>query len=150
MEEIYKRGLAKAIGVSNYTITHLEEMKRYATIMPAVDQVEFHPFLYQKELLKYCKDNNIVVEAYRPLTKGTRLNNKTIEQVAHKYGKTDAQILIRWSIQHSCIPIPKSVHKERIEENIKVFDFEISGGDMKILDGLNENLRLCWDPTNLK
>jgi diketogulonate reductase-like aldo/keto reductase len=150
MEEIYKSGKAKAIGVSNFTITHLEEMKGYASVMPAVDQVEFHPFLYQKELLKYCKDNNIVLEAYRPLTKGKRLNDKVIEDIAHKYGKSDAEILIKWSIEHGCIPIPKSVHKERIEENLKVFDFEISAEDMEILDGLNENLHLCWDPTKLK
>lgn len=149
MEEIYKSGKAKAIGVSNYTITHLEEMKKYATIMPAVDQVEFHPFLCQEELLNYCKQNNIMLEAYRPLTKGKRLSNKTVELIAKKYNKTDAQILLRWSIQHGCIPIPKSVHRERIEENIKVFNFDLSTEEMKTLDILNENLHLCWDPTNL-
>lgn len=150
MEEIYKSGKAKAIGVSNYTITHLEEMKKYAKIPPAVNQVEFHPFLYQVELLNYCKQNNIALEAYRPLTKGKKLNDKTIELVAKKYNKSDAQILLRWSIQHGCIPIPKSVHKERIEENAKIFDFQLAEEDMKILNGLNENLHLCWDPTNLK
>ncbi len=150
MEEIYKSGKAKAIGVSNYTIIHLEEMKKYVTIMPAVNQVEFHPFLYQEELLNYCKQNNIALEAYRPLTKGRRLNDKTIELIAKKYNKTDAQILLRWSIQHGCITIPKSAHKERIEENIQVFDFELSENNMKALDALNKNLRLCWDPTNLK
>ena len=150
MEEIYKSRKAKAIGVSNYTITHLEEMKKYATIMPAVNQVEFHPFLYQKDLFSYCKQNNIALEAYRPLTKGKRLNNKTVELIAKKYNKTDAQVLLRWSIQHGCIPIPKSVHKERIDENATIFDFELSEKEMETLDGLNENLRLCWDPTNLE
>ena len=150
MEEIYKSGKAKAIGVSNYTITHLEEMKKYAKIMPAVNQVEFHPFLYQEELLNYCKQNNIQLEAYRPLTQGKKISNKVIEEVAGKYRKTNIQILLRWSLQHGCVAIPKSVHKERIEENIKVFDFELSEGDMEILNGLNENLHLCWDPTNLK
>lgn len=150
MEEIYRSGKVKAIGVSNYTITHLEEMKKYAKVPPVINQVEFHPFLYQKELLNYCKQNKIALEAYRPLTKGKRLNDATIELIAKKYAKTDAQVLIRWSMQHGCIPIPKSVHKERIEENINVFDFELSDEDMATLDGLNENLRLCWDPTNLK
>ena len=150
MEEIYKSGKAKAIGVANYTIIHLEEMKKYATIMPVVDQVEFHPFLYQEGLLNYCKQNNIQLEAYRPLTKGKKLNDKTITEVAQKYNKTNAQILLRWSLQHGCVAIPKSVHKERIEENIKIFDFELSEEDMKKLDRLNQDLHLCWDPTNLK
>ncbi|KKQ87436.1 MAG: hypothetical protein UT09_C0016G0004 [Parcubacteria group bacterium GW2011_GWF2_38_8] len=150
MEEIYKSGKAKAIGVSNYTIAHLEEMKKYVKVMPAVNQVEFHPFLYQEELLNYCKENGIQFEAYRPLTKGEKINDKTITEVAKKYGKTNAQILLRWSLQHGCITIPKSVHKERIEENINIFDFELKEEDMSRLDGLNENLRLCWDPTNLK
>lgn len=150
MEEIYKSGKAKAIGVSNYTIRHLEEMKNYAKITPMVNQVEFHPFLYQEELLNYCKQNNIQLEAYRPLTKGKKLNNKTIKEIANKYNKTDAQILLRWSLQHGCVAIPKSVHKERIEENINIFDFELSAEDMEKLDSLNENLHLCWDPTNLK
>lgn len=150
MEEIYKSGKAKAIGVSNYMVKHLEEMKEYATVVPVVDQVEFHPFLYQKELLDYCKQNNIQLEAYRPLTKGKKLDDKTVEEIANKYNKTDAQILLRWNLQHGCIPIPKSTHKERIEENINIFDFEISEEDMKKLDSLNQNLHLCWDPTNLK
>ena len=118
--------------------------------MPVVNQVEFHPFLYQEELLNYCKQNNIQLEAYRPLTQGKKISNKVIEEVAGKYRKTNTQILLRWSLQHGCVAIPKSVHKERIEENIKVFDFELSEGDMKKLDRLNQDLHLCWDPTNLK
>lgn len=150
MEEIYKSGKAKAIGVSNYTITHLEEMKKYAKIPPAVNQVEFNPFLYQKELLDYCRQNNIVFEAYRPLTNGQKLNNEVITKIAKKYKKTNAQILIRWSLQQGCITIPKSVHKDRIQENINVFDFKLSAEDMDALNSLNENLHLCGDPTNLK
>jgi diketogulonate reductase-like aldo/keto reductase len=150
MEEIYALGKAKAIGVSNYTLIHLEEMKQYMKIPPTVNQVEFHPFLYQKELLNYCKENNIVLEAYRPLTNGQKLDNNLLETISKKYNKTDAQVLIRWSLQHGCVPIPKSVHKERIEENINVFDFELTEEDMNTIDSLHTNLRLSPDPTLLK
>lgn len=149
MEEIFRSGKAKAIGVANYTVRHLEEMKKYATILPTVNQVEFHPFLYQKELLNYCKQNNIVLNAYRPITNGQKLNNETIKSIAKKHKKSSAQVLIRWSIQHGCIPIPKSVHKDRIEENLNVFNFELSKEDMIALDGLNENLRFSPDPNKL-
>lgn len=150
MEEIYKSGKAKAIGVSNYTITHLKEMKNYAKIPPAVNQVEFHPFLYQVELLNYCKANNIALEAHSPLVSGEHLDDPAIKSVAEKYSKSPAQILIRWGLQHGCITIPKSVHKERIEENINIFDFEISEEDMKTMDELNKNLHMRSDPTNLQ
>lgn len=150
MEEIYKSGKAKAIGVSNYTIAHLEEMKKYAKILLAVNQVEFHPFLYQSDLLNYCKQNNIVLEAYRPLRNGGTEGNIVIEKLANKYGKTSAQVLLRWSLQHGCVAIPKSVHKQRIEENISIFNFELSEEDMKLLDGLNNSIHLAPDPTNLK
>lgn len=150
MEEIYKSGKAKAIGVSNYTIDHLEEMKGYASILPAVNQVEFNPFLYQEKLLTYCTEHGIVLEAYSPLAQGKKVADYRITAIAKKYNKTNAQVLIRWSLQHGCVVIPKSVHKERIEENIQVFDFELSDSDMKALDALNEDLHLCWDPTTIK
>ena len=150
MEEIYKSGKAKVIGVSNYTINHLEEMKKYAKIPPAVNQVEFHPFLYQEELLGYCKQNNIVLQAHSPLAKNRGNENEAVKSIAKKYDKSPTQIFIRWSLQHGCVPIPKSTHKERIEENINVFDFEISSEDIEMLDGLNINLRVRADPTNLK
>ena len=150
MEEIYKLGKAKAIGVSNYTINHLEEMKKYAKIPPAVNQVEFHPFLYQEELLNYCKQNNIVLQAHSPLAENRGNENEAVKSIAKKYDKSPTQIFIRWSLQHGCVPIPKSTHKERIEENINVFDFEISSEDIEMLDGLNINLRVRADPTNLK
>ena len=119
-------------------------------VPPAVNQAEFHPFLYQQELLEYCKANNIVLEAHSPLAHGEKLNNEIISNLAKKYNKNCAQVLIRWSMQHGCIPMPKSTHKERIEENINVFDFELSPEDMQVLDGLNENLHIRSDPTNLK
>ena len=150
MEEIYKSGKAKAIGVSNFTIYHLEEMKKYATVLPAVNQVEFHPFLYQEELLNYCKQNNIALNAYRSLTNGQKISNEVIEIIAGKYKKSNAQILIRWCLEHGCISLPKSTRKEHIEENIKIFDFEISKEDMAELDALNENLHFSPDPANFK
>lgn len=149
MEEIYNSGKAKAIGVSNFTVAHLEEMKKYANIMPAVNQVEFHPFLYQRELLEYCKKNNIVLEAYSPLAKGTRMTDPRIMECAKKYNKTPAQIMLRWGIQHGAVVIPKSVHKERIDENLGIFDFELEDENMLALDALNENLHLAWDPTKI-
>jgi diketogulonate reductase-like aldo/keto reductase len=150
MEEIYKSGKAKAIGVSNYTITHLGEMKKYAKIAPAVNQVEFHPFLYQEELLNYCKQNNIQLEAHSPFAEGEGSKNENVNNIAKKHNKSISQILLRWSVQHGVIPIPKSVHQERIKENIQVFDFELSQEEMKTLDSLNINLHVRADPTNLK
>ena len=150
MEEIYKSGRAKGIGVTNYTMIHLDEMKKYAKIPPAINQVEFHPFLYQKELLQYCKENNIVLEAHSPLVSGQHFGDETISTISKKYGKTNAQVLLRWSIQHGLVPIAKSVHKERIEENTHIFDFELKGEDMNLLDGLHVNLHVRTDPTNLK
>ena len=150
MEEIYRSGKARAIGVSNYMIPHLDEMKKYATVVPAVNQVEFHPFLYQKELLNYCNKGGIALQAYSPLLHGEKLGDERISNVAQKYGKTNAQILIRWSLQHGCSPIPKSVRKERIENNIDVFNFEIADEDMEVLDGLNEDLHVRANPYLLK
>ena len=139
-EEINKSGKAKAIGVANYTIRHLEEMKAYAHVEPAVNQVEFHPFLYQKELLDYCREKNIVMEAYCPLVRAR----------AMEHGKSSAQVLIRWSLQHGLVPIPKSVRKERIEENIDVFDFELSDTEMEQLNNLSNETRITWDPEEVQ
>ena len=128
----------------------LQEMKRYSSVLPMVNQVEFHPYLFQEELLDYCKDNHIVLEAYRPLTNGQKMNNEILDEIGKKYIKTNAQILIRWSMQNGCVPLPKSIHKERIEENINVFDFELSLDEMVSINSLNENFHLSPDPTNLE
>jgi len=148
LEKIYKSGKAKAIGVSNFTIRHLKELLENSDVIPAVNQVEFHPYLYQKELLDFCNEKGIKVEAYSPLTHGKKLNDRRLLEIAKKYNKSAAQVLIRWCLQHRLIAIPKSSKKERIMENSSVFDFEISKQDMKKLDGFNENLRTCWDPTD--
>jgi methylglyoxal/glyoxal reductase len=140
MIKLLHQGKARAIGVSNYSIRELNELLHKSDIVPAVNQVEFHPFLYQEELLGFCKNNKIQLEAYSPLTRGKRLNHPNILELAKKYDKTPAQVLIRWSLQHDIIVIPKSIHEARIKENSQVFDFQLEPKDMKLLDSLNENL----------
>ena len=144
---LLKEGKCRAIGVSNYTIQHLEELKAASDVVPAVNQVEFHPFLYQKSLLDYCRDHGIQLEAYSPLTRGERLNDPRVTGIAKKCSRTPAQVLIRWSLQHSLVVIPKSVRTDRILENSQVFGFTLSSEDMTHLDSLNEDFRTCWDPS---
>ena len=150
LEKIYSEGRAKSIGVSNYTIKHLKEMDSYAEVKPAVNQVEFHPFLFQEDLLEYCRIKFIQLEAYSPLTKAERLDDQVINEIAGKYSKSAAQVMIRWSLQHDVVVIPKSVHKDRIIENSEVYDFEITNEDMERLNSLNEDYRMAWDPTNVE
>ena len=149
METLLKKGRCRAIGVSNFTIRHLEELIEESHVIPSVNQVELHPFLYQEELLKYCQDRGIQVEAYSPLARGERLQDPRIASLATKYSKSPAQLMIRWGIEHGLVVIPKSTREERIRENSQVFDFDISDDDMRSLDSLNEDLRLNWDPTNV-
>ena len=146
--QLLKDGKCRSIGVSNYTIQHLTEQFDKSEIAPMVNQVEFSPFLYQKQLLDYCEKNKIRVEAYSPLTQGEKLNHQKIQQIAKRHDKTPAQVLIRWSLQHNLVTIPKSVREERIKENSQVFDYNLTNDDMRILDSLNENFRNSWDPTN--
>jgi diketogulonate reductase-like aldo/keto reductase len=140
MIKLLHQGKTRAIGVSNYSIRELNELLDKSDIVPAVNQVEFHPFLYQEELLRFCKNNKIQLEAYSPLTRGKRLNHPNILELIKKYNKTPAQVLIRWSLQHNVVVIPKSIHEARIKENSQVFDFQLEPKDMKLLDSLNENL----------
>jgi len=144
-----EKGLARSIGVSNYTIRHLEELLSSSPIPPSVNQVEFHPFLYQADLLAFCQGHGIKLEAYSPLTRGHRLDHPVIQAVAAEYQQTPAQILIRWGLQHGLVVIPKSVRPERIRENAQVFDFELSRSDMARLDALNERSHVAWDPDDL-
>ena len=147
--KLHDGGLARSIGVSNYTIRHLEELLPATPIPPAVNQVEFHPFLYQKELLQFCVSNRIQLEAYSPLTRGHRLKHPVINQVAAKYKRTSAQVLIRWSLQHGLVVIPKSIRPDRIRENAAVFDFELKREDMERLDSLDESSHVAWNPEDL-
>lgn len=144
MIQLLNNGKVRAIGVSNYSINELKETIQNSDIVPAINQVEFHPFLYQKDLLQFCKSNAIQVEAYSPLTRGKKLNHHGLVKMAERYDKSPAQILVRWSLQHNLVVIPKSSHEERILENSRVFDFHINQKDMEILDSLNEDLRTVF------
>jgi diketogulonate reductase-like aldo/keto reductase len=148
MEQLLADGSVRAIGVSNYTIRHLEELLGRAKVPPAVNQVELHPFLHQRELLAFCRRHGIQVEAYAPLVKAERMDHPVIARIARKHGRTPAQVLVRWSLQHELVAIPKSVRPERIEENADVFSFALGPEDMEALDGLDEGLRTSWDPTD--
>lgn len=147
LEKILEGGRARAIGVSNYTERHLSELLDGSDIVPAVNQVEFSPFLYQRDLLEFCRNHRIQVEAYAPLTAAQRLNDQRITGIAAKHGRTNAQVLLRWAIEHEVVPIPKSSHPERIAENAEIFDFELVPDDVSALDGLNDGFRSSWDPT---
>jgi diketogulonate reductase-like aldo/keto reductase len=136
-ENIYAEGRVRAIGVSNYSVEQLEALASIAEIPPAVNQVRFHPVSYKRKLLDYCKSKNIVLEAYSPLARGKKFRDPVIVEIARKYARTPAQIVIRWSLQHDLIPIPKSSRKERIIENGAVFDFQFADNDMKPLDSLS-------------
>lgn len=146
--DLQRHGLCRSIGVSNYTVRHLTDMLARTDTPPAVNQVEFHPFLYQQDLLTFCRSHGIVVEAYSPLTRGERLHDPIVTRVAAHYGRTPAQVLIRWSLQHGLVVLPKSTQPERIRANAAVYDFALSDADMALLDGLHEGLRTCWDPTD--
>ncbi|MFH1917444.1 MAG: aldo/keto reductase [Nanoarchaeota archaeon] len=148
LETLYAEKKVRAIGVSNYTIRHLKELLSFAKVIPAVNQVEFSPFLYQKELLHFCKEKKIQLEAYSPLTRGHKLDDPRLAALSTKYKKSPAQLLIRWAIQHDVVVIPKSSKERRIKENADVFDFTISLEDMQAMDAYNENCRFCWDPTD--
>jgi methylglyoxal/glyoxal reductase len=149
MEKLLAEGKCRAIGVSNFQERHLEELLGQAKVVPAVNQVEFSPFLYQAQLLRSCEERGIAVEAYSPLTKGQRLGHPMLGRVARHHSKTPAQVLIRWGLQHGLIVIPKSTREERIRENADVFGFELSAAEMHALDSLNEDLRTSWDPTDV-
>ena len=148
MEKIYQSGRAKAIGVSNFLIHHLEDILRDSQIIPSVNQVEFHPFLVQSELLTFCQKHKIQVEAWSPLMQGQIVNEQAVQKLAEKYQKTPAQIVLRWDLQHEVVTIPKSTHFNRITENAQIFDFEISQEDMNLLDALDEGKRVGPDPDN--
>lgn len=148
LEKLYKDGRVKAIGVSNFHIHHLEDLMKDAQIKPMIDQVEYHPRLTQKELQTFCKENGIQMEAWSPLMQGQLLNNDTLKEIAAKYNKSVAQVILRWDLQNGVVTIPKSTKEHRIIENADVFDFELTKADMDVIDGLNENHRVGPDPDN--
>ncbi len=150
LETLYEEGRCRAIGVSNYMVRHLEEVLEQCKVVPAVNQFEMHPFiyLYRSEVIELCRESGICVECFSPLTKGARLSDPGLLATANEYGRSAAQILIKWGLQKGFVTIPKSANSERIIENANVFDFEISVEDVEHLDRLNENYSCTWDPTD--
>ncbi|MDU2672923.1 MAG: aldo/keto reductase [Clostridium sp.] len=147
-EDLYKEGKVRAIGVCNFKIGHLEELKKIAKIMPMVNQIEIHPCKTQKDIIEYCKENNIQVVAWGPIMRGKIFSLPLMLDLAEKYNKSIAQITLRWHIQNGVIPIPKSSNEERIKANIDIFDFNLSNEDMKKIDSLNSNEDVSGVPDN--
>ena len=150
LEEIYRSGRVKAIGVSNFLVHHLNDILESGSIVPAVNQVEFHPYLLQPELRQFCRERGIQFEAWSPLMQGRVLTVPVVMQLAEKYGKLPEHIILRWDLQHGVITIPKSVHKERIITNAQVFDFELTAEDIALLDALDEGKRIGPDPDTIE
>nr|XP_020451445.1 uncharacterized protein LOC109957691 [Monopterus albus]XP_020451446.1 uncharacterized protein LOC109957691 [Monopterus albus] len=150
LEELYKEGVCRAIGVSNFKIHHLEQLEEDCNMVPHVNQVEYHPFQQPTHMIEYCHEKGIVFEGYCPLARGQVLSNPTVHQIAEKYGRTPAQICIRWSIQNGVVTIPKSVKKNRIKENCQVFGFQLEEADMAALGRLHDGRHVGWDPRDVE
>jgi 2,5-diketo-D-gluconate reductase A len=132
-------GLARDIGVSNYSIEQIQELINKTGEVPAVNQIEWTPFGHSMDMLGYCQENGIIIQAYSPLTRGERLDDPTLLEIAHLHDKTVGQVLIRWNLQHDVVPIIKANSVDHLAQNIDVFDFELSDEDMDALDNLNED-----------
>ena len=136
MERIYENKKVRAIGVSNYGPGDLKKLLSYAAVPPVANQIQFSPFDFDKTTLDFCREKDIAVEAYSPLTRGRKLDDPAIGKIATKYGKSPAQIMIRWCIEHAAIPLPKSSNPDRMRENLDVFDFKLASEDVAALDSL--------------
>jgi diketogulonate reductase-like aldo/keto reductase len=146
LEKLHAEGRARAIGVSNFLVPHLEELLAHASLPPSVNQIEVHPFHQQRETRAFCEAQGIAVEAYSPLTHGTLIDHPVVTSVAQTVKKSNAQVLLRWGIQHGMIVLPKSVSAARIEENAEVFDFALDLREMRRLDDLEQGHATGWDP----
>ncbi len=149
LEDIYAGGQARAIGVSNHYPAHLDDLLSQSRITPAVNQLEFSPYSYLPEVLAYCRDKNIQPEGYAPLVRGEKQADPPLITLAEKYGVSTYQLLIKWSLQHGVVTIPKSVHRDRIRDNFAVWDFIISDEDMAQLNTLYDNTRIADDPRTI-
>ncbi|KAF2431863.1 Aldo/keto reductase [Tothia fuscella] len=149
VEDAIAAGEVRTGGVSNYGIKHLQELiDSKPQVMPAVNQIEVHPFNTRTEICKFCQENGIVIEAYAPLVRALKMKHPTISSLASKYSCTPGQLLVRWSLQHGYVPLPKSVNKKRISENADIGGFEIEDEDVKAMDMLDEYLVTDWDPVD--
>jgi methylglyoxal/glyoxal reductase len=148
LEQLHAEGLARSIGISNFLVSHLDELLTHASVAPAVNQIELSPFLYgsREDTLRRCAEEGIAVEAYSPLTKGRRLDDSTVAMIAAEVRRTPAQVLIRWSLQKGFVVLPRSSNPSRIAENAAVFDFALDDAQMAALDALDQGLTTGWDP----
>ncbi|MBM4765224.1 aldo/keto reductase [Bacillus sp. B15-48] len=150
LEKLYEDGRVRAIGVCNFNIPHVERILSECQVKPVLNQIECHPYLTQMDLKQFCKENDIFVEAWGPLMQGGEaLTNEAIKEIAKKYNKTTAQVILRWHLQNNVIAIPKSITPSRIEENFNVFDFELTNDELNQIDALNENKRQGSDPEEM-
>ncbi len=149
LEKLYKDGKVKSIGVSNFHVHHLKNLLANSEVKPVVNQIELHPLLTQVEIRDYCAKHEIKVESWSPLGRGNLLEEPTINHIAKKHGKSSAQVLIRWHLQHDLVVIPKSITPSRIKENAQVFDFSLSLNEMNQIDALNKNERFGSNPDEL-
>lgn len=149
LEKLHYDGWVKTIGVANYLLPFLQELEGYATVVPAVNQVEFSPFLFLRDVFDYGRQHNIQLQSYSPLTRGRKFDDPTLVSIAAKWKKSPAQILIRWNIEHQISVIPKSSSHARLKENFDVFDFSLDADDLKRLDNLHENFRVVDDPMRM-
>ena len=149
MMDFQKQGKLKSIGVSNFNVSHLKCFAKAGLTTPSVNQIEIHPFLVEKEIVDYCRKNNIFIEAYSPIAQAKKLDNETLVEMGKKYKKTAAHVMLRWGLQQNFIILPKSTTPKRIIANADIFDFKLSGDDMKALDKLAENyFRVSWNVIN--
>ncbi len=148
LEELYQQKKARAIGVSNFNIHHIEDIIKLGGTVPMVNQVEFHPYLAQPDLLNYCRKHSIQSEAWSPIIRSRVNEIPVLAEIAQKHGKTPVQVTLRWDLQKGVVTIPKSVHRERIISNAGIFDFELSEEDMHRIDALDKNERIGADPEN--
>jgi diketogulonate reductase-like aldo/keto reductase len=138
MERAHERGYARSIGISNFSVGELDELLAVAEIPPVLNQVQFSPFKYRRKLLEACEQRNVALEAYSPLGTGRYLSDGRVREIAGRVGRTPAQVLLRWCVQRGLVTIPKSTHRERIEENAEIFDFTLTDDDVAALDALDE------------
>jgi methylglyoxal/glyoxal reductase len=146
LEKVYQDGRVRSIGVSNFHVRHLENLLKETSVVPVINQIEFHPHLIQEEVRVYCKEKGIQAEAWSPLMNGSLLEELLIQQLASKYGKTPAQIVLRYDVQHGVVTIPKTMTPARMTENLSVFDFALTEEEMAQLDAINDGLRCGPDP----
>jgi len=146
LEKIYATGRAKAIGVANYTLPFLNELKTYSSIDPAVNQIEFTPWLFEKETFEYCKKNEVQLQSYSPITRGIKFSDQRLIALTEKYQKTPAQIILNWNLQLGVSTIPKSAQKQRLQENFDAANFTLDAQDVEFMNTFNDGFRICDDP----